>query len=309
VNLDLTIIIVSYNVRDLLKQCVKYVLSSVNGIKSEIIVIDNASNDGSVEEIRESFPDVRLVRSDVNLGFARANNQAYAISRGNFILLLNPDTVVTAEAIRGTLEFMKSTPDAGMAGCRLVNPDGSLQKSVRRFPSVLDNLLGAFFLDRCIYGINRSRFYYRDKPARIDYCTGAFMMVRREAVGDMPLLNAEYFMYAEEKDFALRLKEKGWRVYFVPWGDVVHYGEQSTRVIADEMFLELQRSQLRYFSRHFKGWHRKLMIWSYWFRLLTSCAASFPLAGSGWGRHRFRLFLLAARSYPLLVRTESPCIY
>ncbi len=240
-NPELSIIIVSYNVRQLLLNCIQSIIDTTASINYEIIVVDNASNDGSAPAVKERFPQLQVIANGENAGFASANNQGFAVSKGRFLLLLNPDTVVKPDAIKSGLDFIKSTPDAGMAGCRLLNPDGTLQKSIRRFPSVHENIARAFFVDRFVFSEHRKGIYYRTLPFEIDYCAGAFMMIRKEALGDMPLLNPDFFMYAEEKDLALRLKEKGWKTYFVPSGEIIHLGEQSTDQMAEDMFLELQK--------------------------------------------------------------------
>ena len=281
--------------------CIQSILETAGGIDYEIIVVDNCSTDSSVQTVRETFPNVQVIANKTNVGFARANNQGYLISKGHFLLLLNPDTVVKPGAIRSVLEFIKHTPDAGMAACRLLNPDGSLQKSIRCFPSVGEHLARAFFIDRLIFPEYRRKIYYRTLPFEIDYCTGAFMMVRRKALGEMLLLNPEFFMYAEEKDLALRLKEKRWKTYFVPVGEIIHFGEQSTKQMPVEMFLELQKSQVKFFNYHFYGLKKDLMIWSYYLSLCTYCIGSIFFPFSPYGRYRLKLFIAAARNYPALI--------
>jgi GT2 family glycosyltransferase len=298
---ELSVIIVSYNVRSLLLDCVRSVVDTAVGIDCEIIVVDNLSADGTVDALKEAVPDVRLIANKENAGFARANNQGYAASKGYFVLLLNPDTIVKPGALKTMLEFMKSTPDAGMAGCRLLNPDGSLQKSIRTFPSVTEHLLRAFFLDRLVYSQYRGNTYFRKAPFRIDYGTGAFLMVRREALGDMQLLNPDFFMYAEEKDLALRLLKRGWHTCFVPSAETIHYGGQSTGQMAMGMFLELQNSQVKFFQIHHKGAHKQLMIWTYWLVLASGTLASFLLSFSKYGRFRLKLFGGVTLRYPSMV--------
>jgi len=269
----------------------------------EIIVVDNASNDDSALAVKEAFPKVKVIANRQNVGFASANNQGYAISKGEFLLLLNPDTLIKPGAIKSVLEFMIKTPDAGIAGCRLLNQDGTLQKSIGRFPSVHEHIARAFFIDRLIFSEHRRRIYSRASPFEIDYCKGAFMMVRRNALVDMPLLKPEFFMYAEEKDLALRLKKKGWKAYFITSCEVIHYGEQSTKHMALKMFLELQKSQIIFFTQHFIGIHKKLMIWSYFLALCTYCIGSLLFTFSHYGRYRFKLFAAAVCNYPHFLKT------
>lgn len=296
--IELSIIIVSYNVRQLLLDCIKSVIDTCGGINYEIIVVDNTSSDGSVDSVRESFPQVCVIANKDNVGFARANNQGYEVSRGKFILLLNPDTIVKPGAIQSVLDFLKNTPDAGLAGCRLLNPDGSLQKSIKRFPSIREHIGGIFFVDKLPHF---NAIHCRASPFAIDYCSGAFMMVRKEVLGRMPILNPEYFMYSEEKDLSLRLKRKGWKTYFVPFGEVIHFGGQSTRLMPEKMYLQLQKSQLQFFSLSYKGAYKWTLIFTWWLVLSASFIASIPFALTDRGRYRMRLMMIAACNYPLMV--------
>ena len=297
-DLNLSIIIVSYNVRQLLLDCIQSVIETASGIDYEIIVVDNASTDRSSEAVKEAFPEVKVIVNRENAGFARANNQGYEISKGEFILLLNPDTIVKSGAIENTLNFLRDTPDAGVAGCRIIHPDGTLQKSIHTFPSIAEHLLRALFVDRILYAQYRKNMYYRKAPFRIDYASGAFLMVRREALGEMPLLNSDFFMYAEEKDLSLRLLNHGWKTYFVHSSEIIHHGEQSTKQMETEMFLELQKSQVKFISVHYQEQHKSVMLWSYYLVLLTSLIVSSAFVFTSSGRRRFRLFLAAVRYYP-----------
>jgi len=299
---ELSIIIVSYNVCQFLLNCIQSILDTAGSIDYEIIVIDNASTDGSAEAVRETFPNVQVMANEANLGYARANNQGYLISKSNFLLLLNPDTVVKPGAIKSVLEFMKDTPDAGIAACRLLNRDSSLQKSIKPFPSIKEHLLKALFIDKLLYRQYWKETYYKPEPLEIDYCSGAFMMVRRMALGAMSLMNPQLFMYAEEKDLALRLREKGWKTYFVPVGEVVHFREQSTRQMVQDMFLELQKSQLRFFEAHYRGMYKILMIWTYWASLCSTTLVSFFVPFTKHNRLRLRLFWTATIKYSSMVK-------
>ncbi|MDP2808185.1 MAG: glycosyltransferase family 2 protein, partial [bacterium] len=144
---EISIIIVSYNVRQYLLPCITSVIDTCRDMDHEIIVVDNASTDGSAEAVKEQFPQVKVIINQNNAGFAKANNQGYEISTGDYILLLNPDTVAKPGAIKTVLEFMRSTPAVGLAGCRMVDEDGNLQKTIKRMPSVTGNIIQALFLD------------------------------------------------------------------------------------------------------------------------------------------------------------------
>ncbi|MCU0606099.1 MAG: glycosyltransferase family 2 protein [Candidatus Edwardsbacteria bacterium] len=295
---DLSIIIVSFNVRQLLADCLISILEACPDPVPEVIVVDNASSDGSARMVRERFPQVVLIANTENVGFARANNQGYAVSHGEYVLLLNPDTVVKPGAVQTVLGFMETAPDAGVASCRLLNPDGSLQRSIRSLPTVREHLLKAVFLDRIVLPENRKETYYRGEPFIIGYPMGAFMMVRRAALGGGTLLDDRYFMYSEEKDLALRLKQRGYGCWFVPGAGIVHVGGQSTGQAPVAMFLELQKSQIIYFRGNYRGIYRDLLVWSYWLYLVTSTLGAGLLAHTEHGRHRLRLFAAALWQYP-----------
>jgi hypothetical protein len=299
----LSIIIVSYNVCHLLLDCIRSLIDTAIGLNYEIIVVDNASADGSVDAIKKSFPHIKVIANDRNLGFANGNNQGYKTSSGDYVLILNPDTVVKSDAIRSVLEFMKSMPDAGMAACRLLNPDDSLQKSIRAFPTIKEHLSRALFIDRLLYRQYWKKTYYQSTPFEIDYCTGAFMMVRRKALDDMPLLNPEFFMYAEEKDLALRLRAKGWKTYFIPFGEVIHFGEQSTGQMSEKMFFELQRSQVKFFKKNYSFLYAWALALTWGLVLLSNLIVSLPLVLSPYKRRRMKLFVQAVTQYPFMLKT------
>jgi hypothetical protein len=293
----LEIIIVSYNTRALLEACIRSLEEARLPAGCRVVVVDNASTDGSAEMAETGFPWVEVLRNDRNRGFACANNIAFERGTAPFVLLLNPDTVVKPGAIEAVLAFMESASDAGGATCRLLNPDGTLQPSIFSFPSLGTNLGQLFFLDSVLCARRRRALHFRPEPFPIDYPSGAFMMVRREAAGAGPLLNPDFFMYAEEKDLALRLRERGWRTYFVPGAEIVHHGGGSTRAVAAPMFLEMQRSQAVFYTRHFRGFRRLVLLGSWWLVLASKAAASALLLPAGKSR-RFGLFLRAAWAFP-----------
>jgi GT2 family glycosyltransferase len=299
---ELSIIIVSYNVRQLLLGCIQSVIDTTTGLNYEIIVVDNASADKSADAVKKIYPQVKVITNNENVGFARANNQGLEVSIGDFLLLLNPDTVVKSGAIRTVLEFMKNTPDAGLATCRLLNPNGSLQKSIRPFPTVKENLLKALFIGKLLYWQYWKKTYYKPEPVEIDYCTGAFMMVRRQALGDMPLLNPEFFMYAEEKDLAFRLKKLGWNSYFVPFGEVIHYGGASTNQMPEDMYLELYRSNLEYFAMNYGRLQGFILSLGLGVELLSYWFISAPLIPFRGPRYRFKLYSNVLLTFPGMMK-------
>ncbi|GEM_PF-637439 len=295
---DLSVIIVSYNVKELLNECLLSLYAVCRGLDFEVIIVDNNSQDDSVDEIARKHPDALVIKNEENVGFAKANNQGYRASCGEYILLLNPDTLVRPGAVGTVMDFMRRTPDAGIATCRLLNTDGSLQRSIKKFPSVAFNLSCAVNLDRLLYPHAWRRTHYRSTPFRIDCPSGAFMMIRRKAVGEGDLLNPNYFMYSEERDLALRLRRGGWKAYFVPGCEIVHHGEQSTKQLKHEMFLELQKSALKSFFANYSSAYAYLLACSHWLILFSR----FLILGA---RHlavpsdeRYLIFRKALSEYP-----------
>ncbi len=264
---DLSIVIVSYNVQDLLSAC----LTSLggDGFRLEIIVVDNASSDGSADLVRDDFSDVHLIANESNAGFAAAANQGIRASTGRHVLLLNPD----AEVLHGTLAklvgFLDHHPDYAVAGAGLVYPDGSFQHSAFRFPGVLQNFFEFFPIH---HRLSNSRLngrypparYARGQPFDVDHPLGACLAVRREAIDQVGLLDEGFFMYCEEIDWCWRMKEAGWNVACVPAAQVVHHAGASTRQFRDEMFVALWRSRFRLFEKHLDDTRRRLIRWIVW---------------------------------------------
>ena len=260
--MDLSVVTVSWNVRDLLAGCLDSVYASLadSGLQVEVLIVDNASRDGSADMVRQRFPQARLFASVDNLGFAAGNNQALRQASGSYVVLLNPDTLVHGDALGTLLRFLDETPTAGMAGPRLVYADGSFQHAAFHFPS-LEQAFFDFFpvhhrlLDSTLNGRYPRARYARGRPFAVDHILGACMMVRREVLEQVGLLDEGYFMYCEEIDWALRMRRAGWGIYCVPAAEVLHYAGQSTGQFRDEMFVAVWRSRLRLFARHYGPWY------------------------------------------------------
>lgn len=261
--LELSVIIVNWNTRALLAGCVRSVLANLDAIDVEVIVIDNASGDHSAEMIARDFPAVRLIANETNRGFAAACNQGLRAAGGRYLLLLNPDTVVLDDAIARTLDYARRHPEAGMVGCRVLERPGTVQRTCFRFPSPLNTLLwvsGAMacfprspLARRAAYGGWR-----RDDERDVDVVSGMFMLVRREAVEQVGLMDEGYFVYAEEADWCYRFRRAGWRCRFTPIAEILHVdgGGQSTRQASVRMYVELQKGYLRFHRKHlgFVAW-------------------------------------------------------
>jgi GT2 family glycosyltransferase len=253
--IDLSIIIVNWNGCDITKQCLESIYEQTKEIGFEVIVVDNGSNDLSCETIKNNFPDVRIIQNKENRGFAAANNQGIKESKGDFILLLNNDTIVLDKALEKMLAIAKENREAGIVGCRVLNADKSLQSSCFRFPSLLNLTLAAMHLDTVF---PNHRFFGRERYAKanwksiteVDVLTGCFMLVRREAYEQAGLLDERFFMYAEETDWCLRFKRKGWKVLYAPFGEIIHLGGASSRKNKGVMALQLKGSILLFIKKH-----------------------------------------------------------
>jgi hypothetical protein len=267
---DLSVVIVSYNVRDLLHACLKSIRNPQSAIRNpEIVVVDNASGDSSAEMVQEAFPEVRLIANAVNAGFAAATNQGIRASSGRHVLLLNPDTEVLGDALARLVGFLDCHPDYAVAGAGLVYPDGLFQHSAFGFPGAMQCLLDFFPINHRLTssrlnGRYPRAWYERGQPFDIDHPLGACLMVRREAIDQVGLLDENFFMYCEEIDWCWRMRKAGWKVACVPAARVIHHAGASTRQFRHEMFVALWRSRFRLFEKHYGPLHRRLIGWIVW---------------------------------------------
>ena len=258
--MQISIIIVNWNTRELLVDCIESIYASPPEGEFDIWIVDNYSSDGSPAMIRESYPDVNFIENDENVGFGKANNQALRKSQGDYVLLLNPDTVVKTNAISELINFLDNNPDAGIAGARLINPDGTLQISAFPFPTLFREFWRMFYLDSVVYLSNYPmKNWNKDQAREVDTLLGACMLIRREAINQFGLFDEEYFIYSEEVDLCTRLKEAGWRLYWVPGAVVIHFAGKSIQQVSEEMFLRLYEGKVLYFRKH----HSKLSVFVY----------------------------------------------
>ncbi len=250
--MDLSIVIVNWNTKDLLQKCLGSIYQNRPSGEFEVWLVDNDSSDQSVEMVRSEFPQVRLIVNAQNVGFAHANNQAIRESSGEYVLLLNPDTEVKPGALDTLLEFMRNCPEAGGAGARLVSVDGSTQNSCTPELTLLRELWRLFHLDALhAYGEYRMDGWDMSQPRRVDGLQGACLLLRKQALDLVGLLDEDYFMYTEELDLCYRLRKADWPLYWVPEAVVLHYGGQSTKQVAESMFIRLYESRLHYFRKHY----------------------------------------------------------
>jgi N-acetylglucosaminyl-diphospho-decaprenol L-rhamnosyltransferase len=254
--MDLVIVTVSFNTRDLLADCLESALSGLerSSLVGEVWVVDNASTDGSADMVRQRFPTIQLVAHDENLGFAAGNNLALRSmglgekSRPRHVLFLNPDTRVVDDALGVMVRFLDSTPVAGAVGARLVHGDGSLQHSAFTFPGLMQILLDFFplhhrLVDSRINGRYSRQLYEAGEPFAVDHPLGAALMVRARTLAQVGSFDEHFFMYCEEIDLCRRMGAAGWQIYCVPQAEIVHLVGQSTRQFRDRMFVALWQSR------------------------------------------------------------------
>jgi hypothetical protein len=233
--MKLSVIIVNYNVRVFLENALVTILKALEGIAGEVIVVDNASDDGSVEMIRQKFPSVRLIVNPSNLGFAAANNVGINASAGQYLLLLNPDTIVQEDTFSVMIEAMEKNPEIGLAGCKILNSDGSLQLACRRsFPTpwiALTKIVGlsALFPGSKLFSRYNLEYLDPDASYEVDAVSGSFMFLRREVFEAVGGLDEQFFMYGEDLDWCFRVKQAGWKVFYIHDTQIIHYKGQSAR--------------------------------------------------------------------------------
>lgn len=301
--MTLSIIIVNWNTLELLTQCLKSIPalrddSTENEI--EVLVVDNASSDDSAQYVRDNFPLVKLIENDQNVGFAQANNQAILKSQGKYVLLLNPDTEMIADTIEILLNFIEEHPEVGAVGPRILNPNGSLQESCYPEPTLKRELWRLLHLDWLRpYGVYRMDSWPLNQNRPVDVLLGACLLLRREVLEQVGLLDENYFMYSEEVDLCFRVRKAGWQIVWVYDAQIVHYGGQSTQQIASEMFLHLYKSKLYYFRKNYS----RLAAVAYKFILLVASACRLILTPLAWlerSEKRRQHLILAGRYWQLV---------
>ena len=279
---EVSVVIVSYNVRDQLANCLRSVLASA-GVRPEIVVVDNASSDGSSEMLRAEFPQVRLVTNPENRGFATASNQGIRQTLGACVLSLNPDTVVEPDAIVRLAVYLDSHPDVGAVGPKIMRPDGSLDLAGRRsFPSP-----GVAFFRLTRFSrlfprnarLARYNLTYRseDDEQEIDSGSGACLLLRRTALDRVGLFDEDFFMYGEDLDLCYRLKHAGWRVMYQPGAVILHHKGQSARKDSYRMIREFHRSMATFFRKHYRSATPTPVAWVIFAGIWIRCAGQLAL--------------------------------
>lgn len=247
--MDLSIIIVSFNTKNILRNCLRSVFANGNSNQAldfEVIVVDNASKDGSVEMVKTEFPRVKAITNRENLGFAKANNLGIKASEGAYVFLLNSDTTLKSEnTMQEMINFMNQHSKVGILAPRLLDSNGEVQKSAAKFLDLKVALAVYFLGESWNYQVDQlNQLFYPDAVS------GAAMFIRREVFEQIGYLNEDYFMYSEDADFCYRTKKKGWKIVYYPFVQIVHLGGQSTKLVKEEMGQELMKNKIRLFRSY-----------------------------------------------------------
>ena len=254
--MKLTVVIVNYNVKSYLYQCLHSVERAITGMSAEIIVVDNNSTDGSVQELSALFPAVTFIENKENLGFSKANNQAVQLSKGKYILLLNPDTIVGEDVLQECVSFMDNHTDSGAVGVKMLKANGGFAWESRRgVPTPFTSFckmagLGKLFPKSRLFGKYYMRYLDENEVARIDIVSGAFMMLRRSALDKVGLLDETFFMYGEDIDLSYRLLKGGYYNYYLPYS-IIHYKGESTQKTSFRYVRNFYKAMLIFYKKHF----------------------------------------------------------
>ncbi len=252
--IDLSVIIVSWNVRELLAACLTSVESGRGGLQLQTIVVDSGSSDGTPEMVREQFPQFTLIARTDNVGFPKGNNLGMAAAKGRHILLLNPDTIVIGNALPTLVTYLDQNPSVGIVAPQLLNPDGSLQSSRRRFPTLATGMVESSWLEPYVPQAILTKYYCLDqaddKTQQVDWATGAALMARSEAAAQVGDMDEAYFMYSEELDWCKRFKIAGWQIVYLPAAQITHYAGKSSEQAVTARHINFNRAKLRYFRKY-----------------------------------------------------------
>jgi GT2 family glycosyltransferase len=267
---DLSIVILNWNAKDLLKDCINSIYENTKDLNYEIIIVDNNSSDGSCEMVKENFlhrENCDLIENKHNKGFASGNNQAIRIAKGNAILLLNPDTLINADVLKRTYECLVQDEKLGVTGCKVLNPDGTLQLACRRMaPRPKDAFFKLFGISK-LFKSNKNLTRYNlthvseDEFLDVDSVSGCFLMIKREVIDRIGLLDETFFMYGEEMDWCMRAKKEGYIVRYCPVGTIIHYKGESSKKLGVKATYEFYRAMIIFYNKYNKGESIFLFDW------------------------------------------------
>ena len=251
---DLSIVIIEWNTVDMLRDCLASIYANDGGLTLQVIVVDNASSDGSPEMVEAEFPQVTQIRNADNRGFAAANNQAFAICTGRHVLMLNSDTYVLGDVLAASVRYLDDNPDVGAMGCRVLNPDLTMQRTCSMWPRLLDLMI----MSSGLWKLKRPKFlgrfmmtdWKRDTLREVEVISGCYLMLRMEVLKQIGPLDEDFFFFGEETDWCRRMGDAGWRLIFAPVGEIVHYGSASARKLNHKRDLMLTDATVRLHRKH-----------------------------------------------------------
>ena len=304
-NIDLSIIIVSFNTKDITRKCLEHVGQYASEVSHEVFVVDNSSTDGSPDMIEREFPWVKLIRLHENRGFAGGNIPAMKKATGKYILLLNSDAFLTEGVLKDTINHMEQHPCIGILGCKLTNPDGSLQASARMLPSPLNKILhvtglAAQFPKSRFFGRVDFSWWDHSEPRSVGWVVGAYFLIRASCMAEIGFLDDRYFLYFEEIDYCLTARRRGWDVVFYPHAQVVHLGGQSTAKVpgkisskGKQMITTRLISEFRYYRKLYGPFHVFLsaLIEFFWNGMILAKNSVKPNLNSRFKRDDARLMI------------------
>jgi GT2 family glycosyltransferase len=282
----LSVVIVNYNVKNLLKKCLESIFKYQKDIEFEVIVIDNSSKDHSQEMLQRDFPQIKLIENKRNLGFSRACNQGIKESQGGYILLLNPDTELTPGGFKKMMDFMDSKPGIGICGPKMMDQKGNIQFSCRSFPSYLtaisssQSILNRIFPDNFLCQKYLLKEQDRSQIQEVDWVSGSCLLAKREMLEKVGLLDERFYMYVEDVDLCFRAKKSGFSVFYFPPVVVVHHIGKSTQKRKFTMLLEHHRSMYYFYCKHYNPnvFLKGIVFLSIWMRLFFVMGTRFPFS-------------------------------
>lgn len=260
-NFDLSIIVVSWNAKALLRDCLRSIYRTTKRFTFEIIVVDNNSSDGSQKMVKTEFTKVKLIPIETNLGFAKANNIGIKAASGRYLCLVNSDVKLLQDCIDLMISYMNRNPQIGMLGPKVFNIDMTLQPNFRNFPSLLKCFCRALALDKIfpeskLFDGTMMNFFHGNIIRTVDVLTGVFWLLRREALAKVGLLDERFFIYAEDIDWCKRFNMAGWDIVYYPDAKVIHYGGGSSSNAPIAFYIEMQRAYLQYWQKHYNRYHQ-----------------------------------------------------
>ena len=276
--MDLSIIIVNWNVRDLLRRCLASIQAHQGDLSLEVIVVDSASQDGSAQMVEREFPQVHLLASRDNLGYTGGNNLGAQKAQGRYLLILNSDTEIVQDALQQLIAYLDTHPTIGVVGPQLLYPDGSTQSSRRRFPNLAIGFLAGTPLGTQRFGDDkRMRWYYMadqqdDVVQPVDWLVGAALMIRRQAWEQVGPLDSRFFMYSEELDWCRRCRDTGWDIHYLPSAQIIHHEQASSKQVGATTWMRTYRSRIIYFDKYYGP------VWAAAIRLFLSANFAYLLA-------------------------------